>query len=51
MRKELLLKMVPLLIFILIGIAGSAQSKNEFVPCQEVPQLIQNYAADYRALS
>lgn len=28
-----------------------AQSKNEFVPCQEMPNLIQNYNADYRALT
>lgn len=27
-----------------------AQSKDEYVPCQEMPNLIQNYDADYRAL-
>ena len=27
-----------------------AQSKNEYVPCQEMPNIIQNYNADYRAL-
>lgn len=34
-----------------IGLAARAQSKNESVPCQEMPNLIQNYNADYRALS
>src|SRR5687767_8949713 len=33
-----------------IAAAAAAQSKNEFVPCQEMPHLIQNYNADYRAL-
>ena len=33
------------------GLAVMAQSKNESVPCQEMPFLIENYQADYRALS
>lgn len=28
-----------------------SQSKEEFVPCQEMPNLMENYNADYRALS
>jgi len=27
-----------------------AQTNNEYVPCQEMPNIIQNYQADYRAL-
>jgi uncharacterized protein (DUF885 family) len=42
-------------VFIVIGLLSCchlsfAQSKNEYVPCQEMPDLMQNYNADYRAL-
>ena len=37
--------------FFLLPFAIQAQSENEFVPCQEMPDLIQKYTADYRALA
>jgi uncharacterized protein (DUF885 family) len=50
MSKLSLLKASVLILFSIINTAITAQSKNEYVPCQEMPNLIQNYNADYRAL-
>lgn len=41
-------------LLVLLTMASSAifsQSKESFVPCQEMPLLMENYRADYRALS
>ena len=50
MSKVVFRKIYVSVCFLAISYAGIAQSKNEYVPCQEMPNLIQNYNADYRAL-
>lgn len=46
-------KKLPILLLMLSTFAASAQipQKVVFVPCQEMPNLITNYRADYRSLS
>lgn len=52
-----MIKLILLKLSLLVSIApltqlSFAQSKvNEYVPCQEMPNIIQHYNADYRALS
>lgn len=50
MSRSLLLKMRTVIFLSAFCNLVSAQSKNQYVPCQEMPDLIQNYNADYRAL-
>lgn len=50
MSKTFLLKAQAAVFFLAFCLAVVAQSKNEYVPCQEMPNLIQQYNADYRAL-
>ena len=50
MTKLLPLKIFALLFFSASLYTGHAQTKNGFVPCQEMPDLMQQYNADYRAL-
>ena len=51
MSKVVFRKIYVSVCFLAISYAGIAQSKNEYVPCQEMPNLILNYNSDYRALS
>ena len=52
MTKSSWLKLYGLLYFAGTSFLVFAQiSTNEYVPCQEMPNLIQNYNADYKALS
>ena len=47
------MKHLPLLftaVFHFCAYSSSAQSNYDYVPCQEMPFIIQNYQADYRAL-
>jgi len=50
MKKTLLLCPVVLICLMLLSLAASAQSPGAYVPCQEMPNLILNYTADYRAI-
>lgn len=52
MTKSSWLKLYALVCFTGISFLVFAQNNtNEYVPCQEMPNLIQNYNSDYRALS
>ena len=50
MPKHLLLYAACCVILTSITVTGFSQGKDEFAPCQEVPNLMQNYNADYTAL-
>lgn len=50
MKRNLLLLPLCLCGLLLLSLASSAQSTGDYVPCQEMPNLILNYTADYRAL-
>src|SRR5829696_8907147 len=52
MTKQLLLQSCTALSLILVSFSGFSQFKeNDYVPCEEMPNLMQNYNADYRALA
>ncbi|MGB8191149.1 MAG: DUF885 family protein [Chitinophagaceae bacterium] len=52
MRKRLLLQSFTALSLMLGSLSAVTQSKqDDYVPCQEMPDLMQNYNADYRALT
>lgn len=52
MTKLILLRSFTALSLVLACFTASSQSKeNDYVPCQEMPNLMQNYNADYRALA
>ena len=52
MKKYSLLKPCAVFGFTFLSITGFSQSKdNAYVPCQEMPNLMLNYNADFRALS
>ncbi len=50
MPKLTMLRACYCFLFALTSFSGYAQSKDEYVPCQEIPNLIQNYTADSRVL-
>src|SRR5215216_669976 len=50
MSRSILLGTCLIVLVSACGNLVAAQSKNEYAPCQEMPNLIQNYNADYRAL-
>lgn len=51
MKKSLLLNYLFTCCLILITVKGFSQSPGEFVPCQEIPNLMQSYNADSRQLN
>lgn len=52
MNAHLLRQSGTFLCFVLLWVCGFSQTKdNAYVPCQEMPNLLLNYNADYRALS
>ncbi|MBE7174178.1 MAG: DUF885 family protein [Williamsia sp.] len=50
MPKHVLLQASCCILFAFITAKGFTQSKDEYAPCQEMPNLMQNYNADYAAL-
>src|SRR3982750_560487 len=44
-------RIVCILLFAIVYCSGFSQSKDAYVPCQEMPDLMQKYTADFRALS
>lgn len=48
--RRVLFQQVSFLFFLLIANFAFAQSKEEYVPCQEMPGIIQNFNADEQAL-
>ena len=40
-----------MLLFTMLSATGFSQSKDSFVPCQEMPDIMQKYNADFRAVS
>lgn len=51
MRKLTLLHSFTAVSLTLASFNTFSQSKDDYVPCQEMPNLMQNYNADYRALA
>ena len=51
MLKRIMFALVVFFVCMIILIWLFANKKNEYVPCQEMPDLIQQYNADFRALS
>ena len=50
MPKHTLLRATCCLLLSVIAVSSFAQGKDDYVPCQEMPNLMQNYAADYRSV-
>jgi hypothetical protein len=50
MKNHLRIHLIGISCLVLLAVSGFAQSPGDYVPCQEMPNLIQNYQADYKAI-